>query len=271
MANLRDTITDAGSEEESYGNYDYAFGAPSNDEYASSNPDTGASLAFDSGESRASNVLGTTTGSYAQGGGTGMDWASGLKASAQQNTAWNPERGGIRMTGSPAGSGGGGAASYGTATIRKTVLPEGEAWPTFQGPKWDEQAIRAKARKVTAPLIAEMGMKVQQAMSRYYENPNVRRMVLRDTLAGYGIGIGRAIAQGESAARSEYGAEYGREWNEAMTNYNMAKEKLLANSQQVTTTTPVSSRQQFEDLTGETYKGKKVQYGLSGRGYTTSM
>lgn len=258
-------------------NYDYAFGASADDnqaDYAAGpEPETPAWGGPTPRQTQA--AISSKAGSPGGGMGTGMDWASAYKSAAQANNPWNPERGGIRMGAGPTGgaSGAAGSNAYGVVKTSKTILPKGQAWPTFQAPTWDEKAIRAKARKVTAPLIAEMGMKVQQVMSRYYENPNVRKMVLRDTLAGYGIGIGRAISQGESAARAEYGQEYGREWGEAMANYNMAKEKLLSQAEQVTTTSPVYSKKQYEDLVG-TAKGnntKKVQYTLSGRSYTTSV
>jgi hypothetical protein len=123
-------------------------------------------------------------------------------------------------------------------------------WPTFSGPQWNEQAIRAKARKFTAPVTAELGSKVQQAMARYYENPNVRRMVLRDTLQGYGIGLARAVAAGEGAAREEYGQEYSRQYSESMNTYNMAIQKLLAQSTQVGASMTVRSAKEYEEATG---------------------
>lgn len=282
------TIADAGSEESSYGNYDFAFGASNEADYAPG-PYSGSSGGGGNEADYAAGpysgdgaVSSKQLGDYYTSGTPGTDpsakysWASGLKAAAagaSLSGGAGIRQGGFAGTGSLRTATGAATQSFGNVTTRKTILPEGQAWPTFQAPVWDEKAIRAKARKITAPLTTELGSKVQQVMSRYYENPNVRRTVLRDTLAGYGIGLGRALAQGEAAARSEYGQEYSREYNEAMANYNILKEKLLAQAEQVTTTSPITSKQQLNELVG-TSKGNntpgKVQYTLSGRSYTIS-
>lgn len=268
MATLNDTIKIAGSgeNETSYSDYDYVFGSPENpsSDYAvgsgfseSYDSDYAVGSGFSEGlaEEDTSRVLSSTTGSYATGGmqsGGSEFYGLDVPYSAPE-TPTSALSGGIGKTGAT-------VTPYATVTQRATVFPKGMTWPTFSGPTWDEQAIRAKARKLTAPVTAELGAKVQQAMSRYYENPNVRRMVLRDTLAGYGIGLARAIASGESAARAEYGEEYSRQYNEAMNIYATALQKLMAESTQVSTSFSVYSAKQYEEATGLTAPKQKYNY-----------
>jgi hypothetical protein len=133
----------------------------------------------------------------------------------------------------------------------QTVFPAGSKFPTFKGPSWDEKAIKGKARKAAAPEIGALEMKMQQVMARYYENPNVRRMVLRDTLAGYGIGLANIRAKAEAGARAEYGQEYARMYSEAMNDFNRSLQKLEMQSSKVTTQQPVYTKAALEKLTGK--------------------
>jgi len=139
---------------------------------------------------------------------------------------------------------------YATVTSSKTVFPKGSQFPTFQGPKWDEGELRKRTQKAAAPGLRAMEMKVQQAMARYYENPNVRRMVLRDTLAGYGIGISNIRAQAERTARADYSADYSRMYSEAMNTFQRDLSKLQAQSTQVSSQQQVYTKSAYDKLTG---------------------
>lgn len=251
MAELREstTVANAGQEEESYGNYDFVYGARENSDYAVG-PGYGEAGAQGAALSEESLVFPTSRAGSGMptSGFTGFEDLQG-QAQGGTTSSGDTKRGGIRMT----GAAGGAAAKrqpYATISQKTTVFPKGMQWPTFSGPTWNEQAIRAKARKFTAPVTAELGAKVQQAMARYYENPNVRRMVLRDTLQGYGIGLGRAIAAGESAARQEYTSEYSRQYAEAMDAYSRALGELTAKATQVSSSMEVYSAKEYEEATG---------------------
>ena len=120
----------------------------------------------------------------------------------------------------------------GAVRTTKTTY-QGKA-PTFAAPEWDEKEIRKKSRKLAGPALAAMEQEVQRAVGQYYENPNVRRMVLRDTLQGYGIGMANVLLAAERGATAEYGAEYGRAYQTAMTNYQSAWQQYMSTAQQVT-------------------------------------
>jgi len=137
----------------------------------------------------------------------------------------------------PGGVSGGGITvaprtPIGAVRTTKTTY-QGKA-PTFAAPEWDEKEIRKKSRKLAGPALAAMEQEVQRAVGQYYENPNVRRMVLRDTLQGYGIGMANVLLAAERGATAEYGAEYGRTYQTAMVNYQSAWQQYMSTAQQVT-------------------------------------
>jgi len=262
---LREAMDTLGTESNPSSNnedYDYAFGQPSQWDWEGAKStqkdnweDWGTQSTFTGGWDTKVTKVPLNVGTAQPTGGQFSSWGNDLRNAAQglsKRTGDIESTGGIRPTGGATGkSGTGGTATpYAQISQRSTVLPKGMQWPTFAGPKWDEKAIRAKARKITAPITAELGAKVQQAMSRYYENPNVRRMVLRDTLQGYGIGLGRAIASGEAAAQQEYGQEYSRQYNEAMDSYNRAMQKLMTEATTTTSSMNVYSAKDYEKATG---------------------
>jgi len=125
------------------------------------------------------------------------------------------------------------ATPYANITETKTVLPN-RPQPTFAPPTYDEKEIRKKAKGIAAGPRAALEMKVQAAMSKYYENPNVRKMVLRETLAGYGVGLANVVGQAEQAATHQYEAQYAREYANAQNIYNIAMGKFLSEAKQVT-------------------------------------
>ena len=138
------------------------------------------------------------------------------------------------------------AQPYATVQTSKTIF-KGKA-PTFAAPQWDEREVRKKARKLAGPAMAKMEQEVQRAVGQYYENPNVRRMVLRDTLQGYGIGLAGVIASSEQAANAAYGQEYSRQFQTAQANYTTAWAQYVSSGQQLTTSTPVYTPAQQADL-----------------------
>lgn len=137
-----------------------------------------------------------------------------------------------------------------TVQTSKTVFPTGTKFPEFKGPAWDEKEIRKRASKAAAPGIAALEMKVQQAMARYYENPNVRRMVLRDTLAGYGIGLANVRAQASQTAGAEYSRDYARLYTEAMGDYQRDLAKIQLQGTQVSSQQQVYTQAEYDKLTG---------------------
>lgn len=97
--------------------------------------------------------------------------------------------------------------SSSTRTIRKGAAPELPELATFEAPKLDKRAVRATAQKLAAPGLRTLRQTVQQAMGRNFENPNVRKMTLREALRGYGTGLESVMAGANREARSEQMAE----------------------------------------------------------------
>jgi hypothetical protein len=60
---------------------------------------------------------------------------------------------------------------------------------------------------------------MREVQGKYYENPNVKRMTLRDALAGYGLGLENAMAGARRQAVEEYQAEYAPKVSAAQTQY----------------------------------------------------
>jgi hypothetical protein len=115
-------------------------------------------------------------------------------------------------------------------------------------PEWDEKEIKKKTQRNAAPQVRQLRQTVQQAMGRNYENPNVRRMTLRDALAGYGMGLEGVMRGAGQQAQQEYAQEYSKDWQEAninhqtdtqnlMNKYNAAWQEWLGSGEQVTTQT----------------------------------
>ena len=67
-----------------------------------------------------------------------------------------------------------------------------------------------------------MRAQIQKAMGQTYRNPNVKRMTLREALAGYGQGIENVMTGAQTEAGREYQTEYERAYNEAGKNWQTA-------------------------------------------------
>lgn len=122
---------------------------------------------------------------------------------------------------------------YGTVNESRTIY-EGVA-PEFSPPEYDEGEVRKRSKKLAAPALRKMEMAVSQSLSKYYENPNVRSTTVRDTLAGYGMGLGEVLTKAESQAQQQYGAEHARLFSESMTKYNAAMLRYMSSARQVQT------------------------------------
>lgn len=164
---------------------------------------------------------------------------------------YRPGGGSIRYGGSSAGN----YTPAGPTTVRTTqkTVREGDApatpdLPDFVAPEWDEKEIKKKTQRNAAPQIRQLRQTVQQAMGRNYENPNVRRMTLRDALAGYGMGLEGVMRGAGQQAQQEYAQEYSKDWQSAninhqtdtqnlMNKYNAAWQEWLGSGETVTTQT----------------------------------
>ncbi len=111
------------------------------------------------------------------------------------------------------------------------VAPTMPTMPKFEMPKWNEEEISSLQQQLAAPTLRKLRQQIREAQGRYYENPNVKRMTLRDALAGYGLGDEEAMAGSRGQATSEYQQKYGREFTKSQTEYQGAMTGVLAQYQ----------------------------------------
>jgi hypothetical protein len=72
---------------------------------------------------------------------------------------------------------------------------------------------------------------LQGAMNIHTDNPNVRRMTIREALQGYGTGLEKAMSGAGAQARSEHQQELNLKKEEAMANWKASYEKIMADYQ----------------------------------------
>ncbi len=76
-------------------------------------------------------------------------------------------------------------------------------------PVYDTSKVEALAQRFAAPGIRNLRNTVQNVQQGVYENPNVKRMTLRDALQGYGAGLEGVMAGALKEGAGIYGQEYG--------------------------------------------------------------
>ncbi len=111
------------------------------------------------------------------------------------------------------------------------VAPIMPTMPKFEMPTWDEGEISSLQQQLAAPTLRKLRQQIREAQGKYYDNPNVKRMTLRDALAGYGLGVEEAMAGSRGQATSEYQQKYGREFAAEQTKYQGAMTGVMAQYQ----------------------------------------
>ena len=111
------------------------------------------------------------------------------------------------------------------------TAPTMGAMPEFVLPTWDESKIESKAQKAAGPGMRELRKGMREAQGRYYENPNVRRMTLRDAMAGYGMGLEKVLGGARKEAAAEYSAEYAPQVAKAQATYGGQMQSMMAQYQ----------------------------------------
>jgi hypothetical protein len=112
-----------------------------------------------------------------------------------------------------------------TPTGQMPVRPEVS---TFAAPEWNESEVARNRQRMAGPNIRRLRDVTLQSIGRNYENPNVRRMTVREALRGYGSGLGSILASAQQGAVNEYGNKYQNMYNERMANFNAANQAKMA-------------------------------------------
>ena len=169
----------------------------------------------------------------AGGGGLSM---SGLDPNRYGSFEDVAKGGKITTTGAPRGSiqtTGTTARPTGSVTTQRTTFA-GEM-PTLDLREMDKRRVKALTQKALAPRLRQLRSALERALVRSYENPNVRRMIVRGALEGYGQSIEEARAGAERFGLQEEAAERATTNQELIAAYNAAMEKYRSSG--VTTTT----------------------------------
>lgn len=127
----------------------------------------------------------------------------------------NPITGGTSETLRPIGS----TTSTFSVTPTNIKLPEMQELPELVIPEIDEGRISELTRKISDPYVRSLSREARRALMKHYDNPNVARMVARETLAGYGEGLATALSSAGTQARSEEAAERATGTQTALTEY----------------------------------------------------
>jgi hypothetical protein len=120
-------------------------------------------------------------------------------------------------------------------TITETIAPEG-VMPSFEAPARYEDRLKALVAQKSAAGLRALRSQIQKAMGQGYRNANVKRMTLRDALAGYGQGLANVMTGAQTAATNEYNQEYGTEYDTATKNWQNKVNEWLKGFKTVTTT-----------------------------------
>ncbi len=126
------------------------------------------------------------------------------------------------------GGGGGGGSRTSISSVQFTQpRPQAPELPTLEFAKPDKRAMAALAQKAAAPGIRGLREAVQQAAIQTYENPNVRRMTLREALQGYGAGLEKVLGGAQHQARQEHMQELQVENQQRQLNWQAQVQRLM--------------------------------------------
>jgi hypothetical protein len=132
--------------------------------------------------------------------------------------------------------------------------------PTYTAPTYDENAITTLAQQRAAPGLRALRNQVNRASGVNYENPNAKRMTLRDALQGYGQGVANVINAAGQQATSEYNAKYSRQSENAANEFQSQSASVASENQYAG---DVAKTQYSGALTGwqakEAAKAKKAE------------
>jgi len=169
------------------------------------------------------------------------------------------------------GGGGGGGLRYrpavGRVTTQKTTFAgEFPEAPELRGV--DKRRIKALTQKAMAPRLRLLRSALNRALVRSYENPNVRRMIVREALQGYGQGVEEARAGAEMYATGEARREQELEHKNLMLAYQNAMAKYQASAVKTTTQREIYDTEEARRVSGAPSRRVSSITGVGGGGFT---
>jgi len=155
-----------------------------------------------------------------QGAGNDWTWAYGSPQNYKKENTFRAQR----SSGATSNSGG-----TRVTNLRPTMaMPEMTDVPSLVLPKIDKRRIAALQQTHAAPGIRMAREALQANMNEASDNPNVRRLTLREALQGYGAGIENVMSGAARTAQAEHGQEVELAGQEAMANWKMKQERAMA-------------------------------------------
>jgi hypothetical protein len=101
----------------------------------------------------------------------------------------------------------------------------------YTAPQYDEGKVNALTQQQSAAGIRGLRSAIQRAMVNGSDNPNVKKMTLREALAGYGQGLQSVMTGAAKSAREMYNTQYGYEADAAKTSYSTMADAAKTNFQ----------------------------------------
>lgn len=121
----------------------------------------------------------------------------------------------------------------GTVSTQRTAYTG--TMPTLDLRGIDKRRVKELTQKAMAPRLRLLRTALNRALVQSYENPNVRRMIVRGALQGYGQDVETARAGAENTAMRQEAEERQISNQNLMIAYNAAMEKYRGSA--ITTTT----------------------------------
>lgn len=123
---------------------------------------------------------------------------------------------------------GGSSGGSGNLNLVSTVTGDDFApKPSYKLPEYDTAKVESLGQRFAAPGVRHLRSALQDVQQGSYENPNVKRMTLRDSLAGYGQGLESVMAGALKEGANIYGQQYGAEVNKAGAEFSAGEARTL--------------------------------------------
>lgn len=175
---------------------------------------------------------------------------------AKRGSAGAPNRGASSyIVGGPTMYGGQNVSTLNARPTAPVITPP--SYEPLKLPEFDEATVKKERQKTAAPYLRNLRSNVQKVMQGRYENPNVKRMTLRDALGGYGQALESVMARAETEGRAVAREKWQREADEAKSNWSAKmNQQNMAWQAQVN-----QANQQYQSLMQEWMKQNYGQRG----------
>lgn len=107
------------------------------------------------------------------------------------------------------------------------VMDTGMAATPLNLPAYDYNRVEQLGQRLAAPAVSSLRRAVQTANAATYDNPNVKRMTLRDALAGYGQGLDSVMSGALRTGADIYSQDFNAQVGGAMQKQRVASTEAM--------------------------------------------